>query len=169
MGLSDAFLPEFDHEMQMTRRLLERIPDAKLEWKPHPKSMALGRLASHVAEMAQWSVSITDQDSFDLSPPGSPPSRPSSFKSREELLSRFDEYVRKARASLAAVTDMSWMRPWSLLKSGQSLFTMPKVVVFRTWVMSHLVHHRGQLTVYLRMNDVSLPSIYGPTADEGGM
>ena len=95
--------------------------------------------------------------------------QPTNFKSRQELLSHFDDYVHKARAGLGTVTDMAWMRPWSLQKGGQALFTMPKVAVFRTWVMNHLIHHRGQLTVYLRLNDIPLPQIYGPTADEAGM
>ncbi len=168
MGLSDAFLPEFDHEMQNTRRLLDRIPESRLEWKPHPKSMSLGALASHIVDVPMWCKSITGSDSFDLAPPGVPAPPPSALKTRAELCSRFDENVRMARASLGTVTDMSWMRPWSLLKGGQTLFTLPRVVVFRTWVMSHLIHHRGQFTVYLRLNDVPLPQIYGPSADDSG-
>jgi uncharacterized damage-inducible protein DinB len=167
MAIRDALLPEFDHEMASTRRVLERVPDDAVDWRPHPKSMTLGRLASHLAEMPHWGTVALTQDSFDVTAPGGardftpPPSG-----TRAEMLAAFDKNVAEARAAITAADDDSFRQSWSLKKGGQPIFTMPRAVVMRSFLLNHLIHHRGQLTVYLRMRDVPLPSLYGPTADE---
>ncbi len=166
MNIRDVLLPEFDQEMASTRKTLERVPEGKPDFKPHPKSMPLARLAGHVAELPMWAVTTLTQDSFDFAPAGAPPFQPTLMTSRTELLKLFDEGVAKARAALAAVSDDTWQAPWTLQRGGQTLFSMPKVAVWRGFVMSHLIHHRAQLGVYLRLNDVPVPSIYGPSADE---
>jgi uncharacterized damage-inducible protein DinB len=164
MSIADGLLPEFDREMGVTRRLLERVPDGQFTWQPHPKSMTLGRLAEHLAELPHWVGVIVDDDGIDMES-----GRPAGYTppaTREGVLAMFDGNVSAARAALAGRTDGELMAPWTLLKGGQPLFTMPRASVLRTFVFNHLVHHRGQLTVYLRMHDVPLPSIYGPSADE---
>jgi uncharacterized damage-inducible protein DinB len=167
--ISAALLPEFDHEMATTRRTLERVPEDKFDWAPHPKSMKLGQLASHLADMPSWGAVGLKQDSLDLAPPGAPPYQPFQAASRAQVLERFDKNVAAARTAIADTGDPEYMKPWSLLRGGQTLLTMPKVGVIRSFVMNHIIHHRGQLSVYLRLNNVPVPSIYGPSADEGGM
>jgi len=161
MGMVDALLPEFDHEMGTTRKLLERVPDGKFDWKPHPKSMSLGHLATHVANIPSWGSITILQPDIDLSGDPVPVAA-----SRTELLTRFDQNVTDTRAALVGRSDAELMAPWSLKSKGQTLFTQPKAGVWRGFVMNHLIHHRAQLSVYLRMNDVPLPSMYGPSADE---
>jgi uncharacterized damage-inducible protein DinB len=164
MTIADTLLPEFDREMAVTRKLLARVPDGQLEWRPHPKSMTLGRLAGHLAELAQW-VSVTiGQSSLDVATP-----RPDVYTApvtRAAVLAMFDTQVASARAALLGRSDAELLAPWSMLRAGETVFTMPKASVLRMMVFNHLVHHRGQLSVYLRMHDVPLPSIYGPSADE---
>jgi len=167
MKLADVLLPEFDQEMANTRKTLERVPEGKAEFKPHPKSMPLARLAGHVAELPLWGATTLTQDAFDFAPPGGSQFQPTVMTSRAKLLEFFDDGVAKTRAALAAASDDAWQRPWSLLKGGQTIFTLPKLAVWRGFVMSHLIHHRAQLGVYLRLNNVPVPSIYGPSADEG--
>ena|SRR5437899_920991 len=167
--ISQSLLPEFDHEIANTRKTLERVPEGKPDFRPHPKSMPLARLAGHLAEIPIWAAMTLSQDEIDVSPAGGAPFEPQVMKSRAEMLTNFDEAVKKARATLAATTDDAMMKPWSLKRSGQTIFTMPRAAVMRSFVMNHMVHHRAQLGVYLRMNDVAVPSIYGPSADEGGM
>jgi uncharacterized damage-inducible protein DinB len=160
--LVDALLPEFDREMTTTRKLLERVPDDKFDWKPHPKSMSLGQLAQHVATLPMWgSVTIT-QPGIDLGPDNQLPP----MKSRADLLAAFDKHVTDTRAALNGRSDGEFMVPWTLKSSGHTVFTMPKATVWRGFVMNHIIHHRAQLSVYLRMNDVPVPSMYGPSADE---
>lgn len=163
MALNQALLPEFDLEMANTRKSLERIPDDKFDWKPHQKSMTLGGLATHLATINHWAEAILGQDAFDVA--NSPPSQ--TFKSRQEILDAFDKNTAAARKNIAAATDEQLMKPWSLKKGGQSIFTQPRMGVLRGFIMNHTIHHRAQLGVYLRLNDVSVPSIYGPSADEG--
>ncbi|MBZ5533949.1 MAG: DinB family protein [Acidobacteriia bacterium] len=165
MAISQALLPEFDHEMSNTRRALERVPDGKLSWKPHTKSMSMGGLATHLSTIMQWTGAIVGGDSFDVA---SAPPTPE-LKSRDEILKTFDSSVASARKAIAGASDADLMKPWSLLAGGKTVFTMPKIAVLRSFIMNHPIHHRGQLTVYLRLNDVSVPSIYGPSADEGQM
>jgi len=167
MLIRDALLPEFDQEMATTRRLLERIPDDKFGFKPHPKSMDMATLATHLAEMTGWTAETIGQDSFDLA--GVDPATRKIAASRSELLELFDQAVSKARAALAKAENDQLMQPWSLKSGDKVFFTMPKVVVLRSFVFNHCVHHRGQLSVYLRLNDIPVPSIYGPSADEQGM
>jgi len=164
MSISAALLPEFDHEMATTRKTLERVPNEKLGWKPHEKSMSLGRLASHIAELPSWGVIGLTMDSLDLGD-----QKPWEGSSREEILERFDKNAAAARAAIEGADDARYMTNWSLTMGGKTLMTMPKITVVRMFMLNHLIHHRGQFSVYLRLNDVSVPSIYGPSADEGQM
>jgi uncharacterized damage-inducible protein DinB len=169
MPLRDALLPEFDHEMANTRKSLERVPEDKFGWKPHEKSGTLGWLAAHLAEIPAHVPMTLAQDSFDIAPQGEhrQPAKPAA--SRSEILEGFDKNVAAARAAIAGAEDRVLMQPWSLLSGGKVVFTMPKIAVLRGFVMSHTIHHRAQLGVYLRLNDVPVPAIYGPSADETGM
>ena len=169
MAINQALLPEFDQEMANTRKTLERVPDDKLGWKPHEKSMMLGRLAGHVAEMPYWAVETITKDSFDMMPAGVPPPQPTIAKSRRENLEMFDKNVAAARAALASASDEHLMKPWSLMRGGQTIFSMPRIAVIRGMIMNHMIHHRAQLGVYLRLNNIPLPALYGPSADEGAM
>jgi len=167
--ISQALLPEFDHEIANTRKTLERVPEANPDFRPHPKSMPLARLAGHLAEIPVWAAMTLSQDEIDVSPANGQQFEPQIMKSRKDLLAKFDQDVKNARAALASTSDDVMMKPWSLKRAGQTIFTMPRVAVMRSFVMNHMVHHRAQLGVYLRMNDVAVPSLYGPSADEGGM
>lgn len=166
MSLSQSLIPEFTQEMATTRRLLERLPEDKLDWRPHPKSFALGALATHIAQLPSWTRISVSQDSLDIEPEPGKPYKAPILTSRAEILDLFDKHVADARAALEETDDATFMQPWTLLKTGQKIFTLPKVGVIRTMVFNHIIHHRGQFSVYLRLNDVPLPSIYGPTADE---
>ena len=167
MALKDVLLPEFDHEFATTRRLLERVPESEFGWKPHPKSMTLGQLASHIANMPWWCSGTMDASFYDLDADDTE-ARLDPPESREALLRGFDQKLQKARASVAQATDAQMMEPWTFKKGTDEIFTMPRASVLRSFVMNHLIHHRGQLSVYLRLKDVPLPPIYGPTADEQG-
>ncbi len=169
MKLNEMLLPEFDQEMALTRKTLERIPEDKFDWKPHEKSMPLGRLAGHLAEMLGWTGETIRKDSLDLAPPGAPPMQPAVVKTRKEVLDLFDKNKADARAALEKATDDHLLKSWSLLMGGKTLMTMPRMVVIRNFVMNHMIHHRAQLGVYLRLNNIPVPAIYGPSADEGQM
>jgi uncharacterized damage-inducible protein DinB len=169
MKITDSLLPEFDQEMANTRKTLERVPDDKLGWKCHPKSYSMGSVATHIANMTGWMTDTIAKDSFDIAPAGAPPYKEEPVKSQKELLERFDKNVASARAALAGASDEHLLKPWSLLATGQTLFTMPRIACIRGFVMNHTIHHRAQLGVYLRMNDIPVPAIYGPSADEGQM
>lgn len=162
MAIVDALLPEFDHEMTTTRKLLERVPEDKFAWKPHPKSTSLGDLATHVANIASWGQVTLNQSEIDMGGAG----RAAPAASRADLLATFDKNVAATRAALVSKSDPEFMAPWSLKNGGKTFFTMPKAVVWRSFVMNHLIHHRAQLSVYLRMQDVLIPAMYGPSADE---
>jgi uncharacterized damage-inducible protein DinB len=166
MSISDSLLPEFDHEMANTRKTLERVPDDKFDWKPHDKSYAMGELVNHLSNIPMWTTITIDQDDLDLAPPGEPPNRPPIVKSQQEALEAFDKNVASARAAIAGASDEQLFKPWSLLKGGETIMTLPKIAVIRSFVLNHTIHHRAQLGVYLRLNDLPVPSIYGPTADE---
>jgi uncharacterized damage-inducible protein DinB len=166
MAIRDALLPEFDHEMATTRKTLERVPEGKPDWKPHEKSMTMGRLAGHVAELPTFITRALEADSFDINPPGGSGRTPLVMSSRKQLLEAFDKNVSSAREMLAKANDEDFMKSWSLMAGGKEIFKMPKIGVVRTFAFSHVIHHRGQLSVYLRLNDVAVPSIYGPSADE---
>lgn len=165
MPIADALLPEYDHELATTRRLLERVPEAEFAWKPHVKSMPLGDLARHIANLPWWLTMTVNQPFYDLSA-GDTEARLGPPASGEALLKEFDEKVKQARTALANATDADMMGPWSLKSGGHEIFTMPRIAAIRSFVMNHLIHHRGQLSVYLRLKDVPLPPMYGPTADE---
>jgi uncharacterized damage-inducible protein DinB len=167
--INQALLPEFDMEMANTRKTLERVPDDKLGWKPHEKSMTMGRLTGHLAELPWWGQMTIENDTYDVAPAGAPPQQGLTAKSRQDALDTFDRNVAAMRGAIAGASDEQLMKPWSLLKGGQTLMTMPKIAVLRGFVMNHTVHHRAQLGVYLRLNDIAVPSIYGPSADEGQM
>jgi len=166
MGLSESLLPEFDIEMANTRKTLERVPEDKADWKPHPKSTAMSGLATHLSNIPTWVVYTIDQDSLDLAPGGEPLPHAEILKSQAELLASFDANVAKARAAIAGAGDAELFKPWTLMSNGNPILTLPKIAVLRSFVMNHLIHHRAQLGVYLRLNDIPVPSIYGPSADE---
>ena len=165
MGLSESLLPEFDHEMANTRKTLERVPDEKFAWKPHGKSMAMGNLAGHLANLPSWGTLTISSDSFDLAPGGQPVKTPE-LSSAKDVLEKFDQNVAATRSAIAGASDADLFKPWALMSNGNTILTMPKVAVLRSFVMSHMIHHRAQLGVYLRLNDIPVPSIYGPSADE---
>jgi uncharacterized damage-inducible protein DinB len=164
MAIRDGLLPEFDREMATARKVIERVPAEKFGYKPHDKSMTMGRLASHIAEMPTWATSGITLDSLDVS--GYKPFEP---KSTTELLQAFDKNVAGAHDAIAGVSDETLMKNWSLKRGDVTLMTMPKIAVVRTFMLNHVIHHRGQLSVYLRLNDIAVPSIYGPSADEGSL
>ena len=163
MAIKDGLVAEYDHEMGTTRKLLERVPEAQLSWKPHERSMSLGGLATHLANIPHWAGIILNEPFFDLA--SAPPSLEAKT-SRGEILDVFDESTRQARASMDK-SDAEYMAPWVLKRAGQEMFSMPRIAAFRSFVLNHIIHHRGQLSVYLRLNNVPVPAIYGPSADEG--
>jgi uncharacterized damage-inducible protein DinB len=160
MSLAETLLPEFDQEMKTTRRLIERVPTEKGKWRPHPKSFPLGHLTQLVVMMPSWITNAVQETSLDLANyPGY------SYETTEDLVKTFDKNVREARAALAKTSDKDFTVDWSLKHGTNVFFTAPRATIVRQTI-NHLVHHRGQLTVYLRLIDVPIPSIYGPTADE---
>jgi uncharacterized damage-inducible protein DinB len=162
MNLTELFLGELEREAAATRRTLERVPEGRYDWKPHEKSMTLGRLAELVARLPSWPVFMIKQDELELTTQQSQPLRTS-----RELVQALDEGVAEAREALANTTDEHLMKPWRLLFGGQVVSEEPRHLMLRGGVFNHLAHHRGQLTVYLRLNDVPVPAIYGPSADDG--
>jgi uncharacterized damage-inducible protein DinB len=159
--ISQSLLPEFDQEMATTRKYLERFPGAQAGYKPHDKSMDMAALATHIAEMVGWAVPTINLDSLDLT--GYQPAR---HDSSAALLEVFDKNLAAARAAIAATDDATWMRSWSLSGNGHTYFTMPKIAVMRGMILNHIIHHRAQLSVYYRINNVPVPATYGPSADE---
>jgi uncharacterized damage-inducible protein DinB len=167
MTIAEMLLPEFDQEMASTRRVLERVPDDKLAWKPHEKSFSMGHLASHITNMIMWTVDTMNKTEFDVMTV-TPEEMNKAATSRAELLSWFDANASAARAALDA-NDAAYGVPWSLKRGSDVMFTMPRYTCVRSFVLNHVIHHRAQLTVYLRLNDVPVPGLYGPSADEGNM
>jgi uncharacterized damage-inducible protein DinB len=165
MALVDALLPEFDREIATTRRLLDRLPDGRLTWQPHPKSMTLAALSEHLGTLGVWGRLTLQQPAVDLEAMTRPPDY-QPLASKATILVHFDTEMASARAALVGKSDAELMAPWTLRRGTHEFFTMPKASCWRTFVMNHLIHHRGQLSVYLRELDVALPSIYGPSADE---
>jgi uncharacterized damage-inducible protein DinB len=164
MAIKDALLTEFDREMGTTRKLLERVPDDTLTWKPHARSMTLGRLATHLAELPGWAQTVIRDGGFEIRPGEY---TPRVLGTRAEILALFDEKVAAARALIASMGDGEMMDTWTLKSEGRDVFTLPKAAVLRSFLMNHVIHHRGQLSVFLRLRDVPVPPIYGPSADEG--
>jgi uncharacterized damage-inducible protein DinB len=163
MAIVDALLPEFDHEMAVTRKVLERVDGAQFGWQPHEKSMSLGRLATHVAEIPKWGQTILTQTEFNMV---DGEYKPTAAATTADVLELFDGQVKTIRALLAARTDAELMSTWTFKQNGKELFGMPRAAAWRSWVMNHLIHHRGQLSVYLRLTGSKVPGIYGPSADE---
>jgi uncharacterized damage-inducible protein DinB len=162
MGFSQTLLPEFDEEMKNTRKLLECVPDGKFDYQPHPKSMTLGRLASHVAELPSWGATTLATEILEMQPGF----KPEVTATRAELLEKFDKGVAEAREKILAATDSEWQKTWTFKFAGKTVLSMPRTAVMRSTVINHLVHHRAQLGVFLRLNDVQIPGMYGPSADE---
>jgi len=165
MKMTEFFVAQLEREGPISRRLLERVPEGRPAWKPHEKSMPLGYLATLVATMPTWIAMAIDQDELDLNPPSGPKWKPKEWTKRAELLQMLDEAVEQAKASLGKSTDGHLTTTWRLLVAGHVVSESPRHVVIAD-TLTHLAHHRGQLSVYMRLNDVPLPSIYGPTADE---
>ena len=161
---ADTLLPEFDHEMATTRKLLERVPEAQAAWRPHATAPRVGDLAQHIAVLAGFGAMIVEAPERDMAAGGGP--RPPRFVSTQSLLETFDENVRKTHAALAAVPDAELGKKWTLRMGDRVFLSMPRAGALRTLLMNHIIHHRGQLGVYLRLLDVPVPSVYGPTADE---
>lgn len=166
MALRDALLGEFDQEMAGTRKTLERVPADRFDWAPHEKSGTMGWLAGHLATLPTWVTMTIERDELDVAPDGKPPEPPPAPTTTAELLALFDKNIAAARAAIGQATDEELGKPWTLLQNGKTLMTLPKLAVLRSFVLNHTVHHRAQLGVYLRLNDLPVPSIYGPSADE---
>jgi uncharacterized damage-inducible protein DinB len=165
MTIAELLLPEVDQEMATTRRVLERVSDARLAWKPHDKSWSMGDLASHIVNMIKWTDVTMNATEFDIATV--PPDQMNPVAaSRTQLLEWFDANAAAARAAMQK-SDADYFVPWSLKHSGQAIFTMPRYTCIRSFFLNHVVHHRAQLSVYLRLNDIPVPAMYGPSADEG--
>ena len=164
MTIAELLMPEVEQEMATTRRVLERVPDDKLAWKPHARSWSMGDLASHIVNMIKWTDVTMNQTEFDL---GSVPPEQlnQAAKSRAELLAWFDANAAAARQALGR-SDADYVVPWTLKQGDQVFFTMPRYTCVRSFFLNHIVHHRAQLSVYLRLNDIPVPPMYGPSADE---
>lgn len=169
MRMGQSMLPEFDIEMAGTRKVLERFPDELLTWKIHDKSNTVGWVANHLADVPGWVKNITSEPVFDIEPEQGQPYQSPTETSTGAIVALFDKNVAEARACLENVEDAKLFEDWSLTKTGEVLMTMPRLAVLRTWVMNHSIHHRGHMCVYLRMNDLPVPALYGPSGDEGEM
>ena len=168
MRISELLLPEFDTEMGVTRKILERVPDGdgKGEWKPHPKSFMLAHLAQLVARLPGWVPMITDKSEFDIAPPGGSTQGGYTIEKTAVLLDMFDKGAKTGREAIARMTDEEFQVPWHFKRGGEVVMTQPKYVMLRSMALNHIVHHRAQLGLYLRMLDEKVPSMYGPTADD---
>lgn len=166
MGISEGLLAEFDSEMVSTRRTLERIPQDKLAWKPHEKSMALGRLAGHLAELVGMGQTVVNSEALDVGkrPVGS---KPLVAESQAHVLGVFEKNVTGTRLAIAATGDEAWGKKWTLSMGEKKIFDATQKDAVRRMLLNHMIHHRAQLGVYLRLNNVAVPSVYGPSADEG--
>ncbi len=165
MRLLDALLVEFDHETGVTRQLLQLVTEDRSGFRPHPKSYSLGELCLHLGRVLGWTGLIVRRSEFDLHPPDAAPADRPAFESMAAARAEFERQAREARAALAAASDAELLETWSLKDGGKLLFTLPRAAVLRSWVFNHGIHHRGQLTVYLRLCEIPLPPVYGPTAD----
>jgi uncharacterized damage-inducible protein DinB len=165
MPLADLLLPEFDAEVATTRKVLERVPDDRIEWKPHEKAFPMGHLAQLVAMLPGWTTFIVSRSEFDIAPKEGP-STVYKFQPVKDLLALFDKGVADARPLIAGISDEALQQPWTLKAAGQTMSTMSRYMVLRTLMLNHLVHHRAQLGVYLRLTEQKVPQMYGPTADE---
>lgn len=167
MSIAETFLPEFDQESATTRRVLERVPEEKFDWTPHPKSASMRWLANHVATIPMWAEMTMKTEKLDLDTPEGQ-KRPPLPATHSELMATFEKNIAAAREAIAAADDQKMAETWSLVAGGRAVLSMPRAAVLRSMVMNHGIHHRAQLCVYLRLNDVPVPSVYGPSADETG-
>lgn len=166
MSYADSVLPELDNEMANTRKVLERIPDDKLDWKAHPKSHTIGWNANHLADISDWLVHAVASPELDLAPPGGEASTPPRPTNRQEILEAFDRNVAAAREAILRSDEEHMTQPWTLLYEGKPILTMARSAVLRQFILNHMIHHRAILCVYLRLNDVPVPGMYGPSGDE---
>ncbi len=166
MTFAETILPEFDQEMANTRKVLERLPDDKFDWQPHPKSHTIGWNANHVADIVHWLDVVLTKPSLDIAPVGGPPYQLPKLASRQEILDHFDRNVAAVRKAISEAKDEDMGQPWTLARAGNPIFAMPRSAVIRGLVLNHLIHHRAHLCVYLRLNDVPVPGMYGPSGDE---
>jgi len=164
--ISETIIPEFDQEMANTRKVLECVPDEKLDWQANPKLNSIGWVANHLAEIAGWVEGTLTQDTWDLNPVDGEPYASPQLTSRQAILEFFDANVAAARKQIEATSDEEFGKSWSLLSGGEAFITMPRGSVIRTWILNHTIHHRAHLCVYLRLNDVAVPGMYGPSGDE---
>lgn len=167
MHYAELLLPEFDQEMASTRKVLERIPQDKMTWKAHPKSNTIGWVGSHLVEMVEWCGGGLKTASFDVAPVGGEPVHTPVYDRCAELLRDFDRNVAATREALQAASDEDFVAPWSLLQAGKPIFTMSRYGTIRSMILNHIIHHRAHLCVYLRLNNIPVPGLYGPSADEG--
>jgi uncharacterized damage-inducible protein DinB len=163
MEIREMFLPEFDLEMKKTRAILERVPEGKPDFKPHEKSMALGKLAAHTAQLPEFGAMIAELPELDFAKSDR---KPLVMESRQQLLDAFDASAAKARAAIAKIPDEEWQKNWKLSFQGRTIADAQRFIMYREMFLNHIVHHRAQLGVYLRLNDVPLPGTYGPSADD---
>ncbi len=163
MAIKDSFIAELKFESSLTKKMLERVPLDKKDWKPHEKSMTIGRLATHIAEISHWASDIANIDDFDFM---TAKFISHSAESIKELLEIFQNSLDKAIEDLSKMSDEDFSKTWLVRRGEQVLFNIPKKVAIRNMAISHMIHHRGQLSVYLRLLDIPVPGIYGPTADE---
>jgi len=166
MTMAEFLVGEFDHEAASTRKVLERVPEAHAAWAPHPKSKSLGELANHIAGLPVWTGRTLKTTEYDFLAPGAPTPGVRPWESKAALLAKFDKNAAEARAIIAGTTDAQFLESWSLKRGGEVMVTLPRIAALRSMVLSHTIHHRGQLTVYLRLKDVPVPGVYGPSADE---
>ena len=166
MRIADLLLPEYDSEIAITRRVLERVPDDRGEWKPHPKAFPMAHLAQLVSMLPEWVVSTLEQTELDIAPKDKPWSSVYSVQKTAALLAAFEKNAAAGRAALMKATDADFQVPWTLKAAGNAVLTQPRYMILRQMVLNHLVHHRAQLGLYLRLTDQKVPQMYGPTADE---
>jgi uncharacterized damage-inducible protein DinB len=169
MSIAQTLLPEYDHEMAGLRKELARIPDGRFDYKPHVKSSTLGQLANHVATIPGWLTNAMRETELEFTDPKVKASMPAPVGTQEALLALFDRSAAKGREALAAVPDAELAVTWTCKSDGKVVFALPRIAVYRSIIMNHMIHHRAQLGVYLRMLDVPVPAIYGPSADETGL
>lgn len=163
---AESLLPEFDEEVANTRRVLVAVPEEKFDWKPHAKSFSMRALAGHVAEIPSWTTDVLTRERFDVTKENQPENTNFRPASKQQMLERFDGWVAKARADLAVATDDAMQQEWVMTWDGYEIVRMSRGGAIRKWSLNHMVHHRAQLGVYLRLNDVPVPGVYGPSADE---
>jgi len=166
MSIRASLLPELDQELAKTRKTLERVSMRRSDWKPHERSFSMGELANHISRLLWWGTETMETESLDLAPEGREMDAPPVAETSEALLAAFDEGARSFRQAVAQASDEAFTLPWTLFRAGQPLLTLPRVAVLRNLILNHMIHHRGQLTVYLRMTGASVPARYGPSGDE---